>query len=88
MKLSITTALVCALLTSLGWAEESVYTNAKGLATKPGLGRSIEAFPDVNKVPPSHSGVVPIPYPNVGSSSDGRKRKTADQEQALFQKRS
>jgi hypothetical protein len=45
---------------------QTTFANARGIAHKGSGGFSI-VFPDVCKTPP---GPVPIPYPNLGKSSD------------------
>ena len=45
---------------------QTTFANARGIVHKGSMGMSI-AFPDVCKTPP---GPVPIPYPNLGKSSD------------------
>ena len=47
------------------------YANGRGIAHKKSGGMSI-AFPDVCKTP-SPGGPIPIPYPNIGQSSDTDK---------------
>jgi hypothetical protein len=47
---------------------QSTYTDGRGIVHKGSNGTSI-AFPDVCKTP-TPGGPVPIPYPNVGQSSD------------------
>ncbi|MCP3168082.1 DUF4150 domain-containing protein [Myxococcus qinghaiensis] len=48
-----------------------IFANGRGIATEDGGGQSI-VFPDVCKTP-SPGGPVPIPYPNIGKSSDASK---------------
>jgi hypothetical protein len=50
----------------------SVFVNSRGNAHKGSGGQSI-AFPDVCKTPIPPAGPVPIPYPNIGMSSDTDK---------------
>ena len=47
------------------------YANGRGIAHKKSNGMSI-AFPDVCKTP-TPGGPIPIPYPNIGKSSDTDK---------------
>ncbi|GEL70271.1 DUF4150 domain-containing protein [Myxococcus virescens] len=47
------------------------FANGRGIATEDSGGQSI-VFPDVCKTP-SPGGPVPIPYPNIGKSSDASK---------------
>ncbi len=47
------------------------YANGRGIAHKKSNGMSI-AFPDVCKTP-TPAGPIPIPYPNIGMSSDTDK---------------
>jgi hypothetical protein len=49
----------------------TVFANSRGIAHKGSNGMSI-AFPDVCKTP-SPVGPIPIPYPNIGKSSDTSK---------------
>ena len=53
------------------YAEETVFSNSKGIVHKGSGGMSV-VFPDVCKTP-SPGGPVPIPYPNIGKSSDTSK---------------
>ncbi len=46
----------------------SVYANTRGISHK-GSGGNSPVFPDVCKTP-TPGGPVPIPYPNIGKSSD------------------
>jgi hypothetical protein len=46
----------------------TVYVNGRGVVHKSSNGMNI-AFPDVCKTP-TPAGPVPIPYPNIGKSSD------------------
>ena len=46
----------------------TVYANSRGVAHK-GSGGMSPVFPDVCKTP-TPAGPVPIPYPNIGKSSD------------------
>jgi hypothetical protein len=62
----------------------TVYANACGVVHKGSGGMSI-AFPDVCKTP-TPGGPVPIPYPNIGKSSDtsgGTKKVKIDGEMAM-----
>jgi hypothetical protein len=47
---------------------QTTYANMRGIAHK-GSGGSSVVFPDVCKTP-TNGGPVPIPYPNLGKSSD------------------
>jgi hypothetical protein len=47
---------------------QKTFTNSRGIAHKGSGGMSI-VFPDVCKTP-TPGGPVPIPYPNIGKSSD------------------
>jgi Domain of unknown function (DUF4150) len=47
---------------------QTTFCNMRGIAQKGSNGQSI-AFPDVCKTP-TPGGPVPIPYPNIGQSSD------------------
>lgn len=49
----------------------SVFVNSMGVAHKGSGGKAI-AFPDVCKTP-TPGGPVPVPYPNIGMSSDTAK---------------
>ena len=49
----------------------TTFANGRGIAHKKSGGMSI-AFPDVCKTP-TPGGPVPIPYPNIGKSSDTTK---------------
>lgn len=51
--------------------EQTVYANGRGIAHG-GSGGMSPVFPDVCKTP-TPGGPVPIPYPNVGKSSDAAK---------------
>ena len=58
---------------------QTTFANGRGISHKGSGGKSI-VFPDVCKTPVGPS-VVPIPYPNVGQSSDtskGPKSVTVD----------
>src|SRR4030042_289248 len=58
---------------------QTTFANSRGMAQKGSGGMSI-VFPDVCKTP-SPGGPVPIPYPNIGKSSDtskGPKKVTTD----------
>ena len=50
---------------------QTVFANSRGVVHKGSNGVSI-AFPDVCKTP-SPAGPIPIPYPNIGMSSDTSK---------------
>lgn len=50
---------------------QSTFANSRGIAHKGSGGMSI-VFPDVCKTP-TPGGPVPIPYPNIGKSSDTSK---------------
>ena len=51
---------------------QTTFANARGIAHKGSGGMSI-AFPDVCKTPAPPAGPIPIPYPNIGKSSDASK---------------
>ena len=58
---------------------QTTFANSRGIAHK-GSGGMSTVFPDVCKTP-SPGGPVPIPYPNIGKSSDtskGPKKVTTD----------
>lgn len=50
---------------------QTTFSNTRGIAHK-GSGGMSTVFPDVCKTP-AGSAVVPIPYPNIGKSSDTSK---------------
>lgn len=50
---------------------QTTFTNTRGIVHKGSNGLSV-VFPDVCKTP-SPGGPVPIPYPNIGKSSDTAK---------------
>jgi len=50
---------------------QTTFSNTRGIAHK-GSGGTSTVFPDVCKTPVG-SAVVPIPYPNIGKSSDTSK---------------
>lgn len=50
---------------------QTTFSNSRGIAHKGSGGMSI-VFPDVCKTP-TPGGPVPIPYPNIGKSSDATK---------------
>lgn len=50
---------------------QTTFTNGRGIAHKGSGGMSV-VFPDVCKTP-TPGGPVPIPYPNIGKSSDATK---------------
>ena len=50
---------------------QTTFSNTRGIAHK-GSGGMSTVFPDVCKTPVG-SAVVPIPYPNIGKSSDASK---------------
>jgi len=50
---------------------QTTFSNGRGIAHKGSGGKSI-VFPDVCKTPIGPS-IVPIPYPNIGQSSDTSK---------------
>ena len=50
---------------------QTTFSNSRGIAHKGSGGKSI-VFPDVCKTPVGPS-IVPIPYPNIGQSSDTSK---------------
>jgi Toxin PAAR-like domain len=63
---------------------QETYVNARGVAHK-GSGGMSTAFPDVCKTPAAPS-PIPIPYPNIGQSSDtsgGPTTVTADGEMPM-----
>ena len=47
----------------------TVFANGRGIAHK-GSGGQSPVFPDVCKTPAPPAGPIPIPYPNIGKSSD------------------
>lgn len=51
---------------------QTTFANGRGIAHK-GSGGMSPVFPDVCKTPVPIVGVVPIPYPNIGKSSDTAK---------------
>ena len=50
---------------------QTTFSNSRGIAHKGSGGMSV-VFPDVCKTP-TPGGPVPIPYPNIGKSSDATK---------------
>jgi hypothetical protein len=48
---------------------QSTFANSRGIVHKGSGGLSI-VFPDVCKTPAPPAGPIPIPYPNIGKSSD------------------
>jgi hypothetical protein len=59
------------MFTGKVYAEQKVFVNSKGITPKSSGGMSV-TFPDVCKTP-SPGGPIPIPYPNIGKSSDTSK---------------
>ena len=51
---------------------QTTFANSRGIAHKGSGGMSI-VFPDVCKTPAPPAPFVPIPYPNIGKSSDTSK---------------
>jgi len=51
---------------------QTTFANSRGIVHKGSNGMSI-AFPDVCKTPAPPAGPIPIPYPNIGKSSDTSK---------------
>jgi hypothetical protein len=51
---------------------QTTFANSRGIAHKGSGGLSI-VFPDVCKTPAPPAGPIPIPYPNIGKSSDTSK---------------
>jgi hypothetical protein len=47
----------------------TVFVNGRGVVHKTTSGMNV-AFPDVCKTPAPPAGPIPIPYPNIGQSSD------------------
>jgi len=47
----------------------TTFCNMRGIVHKGSMGMSM-AFPDVCKTPAPPAGPIPIPYPNIGKSSD------------------
>lgn len=47
----------------------TTFANSRGIAHKGSMGMSI-VFPDVCKTPAPPAPPIPIPYPNIGKSSD------------------
>lgn len=67
------------ILCALAYAGDPVFVNKGDVIHKDSSGVTI-AFPDVCKTP-TPAGLVPIPYPNIGKSSDtskGSKKVKAD----------
>jgi len=62
---------VAFMFTGKVYAEQKVFVNSKGITHKNSGGMSV-TFPDVCKTP-SPGGPIPIPYPNIGKSSDTSK---------------
>lgn len=63
---------------------QTVFVNSRGVVHKASGGMSI-VFPDVCKTP-TPGGPVPIPYPNIGKSSDtsqGPKKVTTDKKMPM-----
>ena len=63
---------------------QTVFANCRGVVHKGSNGISI-AFPDVCKTP-SPAGPIPIPYPNIGMSSDtsqGPKKVKTDKKMPM-----
>jgi len=59
---------------------QTTFANTRGLVQKGSGGMSM-VFPDVCKTPAPPAGPIPIPYPNIGKSSDtskGSKKVKAD----------
>jgi hypothetical protein len=59
---------------------QSTFANSRGIVHKGSGGLSI-VFPDVCKTPAPPAGPIPIPYPNIGKSSDtssGPSKVTTD----------
>jgi len=52
--------------------DNKVLANGKETFAKEGDGKSIGAFPDISKTPPT-DGLDPLPYPNQASSEDTKK---------------
>lgn len=66
---------------------QTTFANARGIAHK-GSGGMSAVFPDVCKTPVG-SAVVPIPYPNIGKSSDtskGAKSVKTDKKMPMVKK--
>jgi hypothetical protein len=51
---------------------QTTFANSRGIAHK-GSGGLSTTFPDVCKTPAPPAGPIPIPYPNIGKSSDTSK---------------
>ena len=62
---------VAFMFTGKVYAEQKVFVNSKGITHKSSGGMSV-TFPDVCKTP-SPGGHIPIPYPNIGKTSDTSK---------------
>ena len=65
----------------------TVFANGRGIAHK-GSGGMTTVFPDVCKTP-SPGGPIPIPYPNIGKSSDtskGPKKVKVDGQMPMVKK--
>jgi hypothetical protein len=64
------------------WAGDRVFVNGREVSSKKSDGKTVAAFPDVARTPESPpAGPVPIPYPNMGRSTDtaeGSKKIKAD----------
>jgi len=55
-------------------AGDQTYVNSSEVSSKQNDGKTVAAFPDVAKTPESPpGGPVPIPYPNMGQSTDTAK---------------
>ena len=64
---------------------QTTFANSRGIVHKGSGGMSI-AFPDVCKTPAPPAGPIPIPYPNIGKSSDtsnGPKKVTVDKKMPM-----
>ncbi len=55
---------------------QTTFANMRGIVHKGSNGMSM-VFPDVCKTPAPPAGPIPIPYPNIGKSSDTTKGPTS-----------
>ena len=63
--------LLMAVAATPGQAGQKVFANIGSVAYKANGGKAIAAFPDVCLTPPLSAGSdLPVPYPNIGHSSD------------------
>jgi len=74
-----------------GRAGDQTFVNSREVVSKQSDGKTVAAFPDVAKTPESPSGPVPIPYPNMGRSTDtakGSKKVKVDGNPIMMKKSS